>query len=384
MEQANQGIPLCGNPSPFSCWGDIGPPHMATLSLPGLTIGLPVWLFSTNVVQNTTVPEQLSQQLDMSRAAHQPSTSGNSSSPPPSSKGRAGKSQAPKEKKENKKKEKKKKEPKANGGKQKTSNGNPHTTLTGPKSPCVICKGDHFHRDCPCIPWILRDWSPRLHKSVALTSDNHVECSPSTSESEGQKGRTGPLCQLCEGNHAIRRCPFLDEAKRVLEDRPVSPSRLPPGYKKLKPSPSLVENPVDPPKRSAEASVIEIELVESRPDESQTVEAAADPVLPSEDSYSIDIVTEESKDDTVHIIFIKIDSDEHQDNAPTPLSQEGTSSGSYPAVYAVPPPSNLVVSFDWNQLGRPWLPASIPFKIIVQIYRMVMAGTIIGDVFRRR
>ena len=63
------------------------------------------------------------------------------------------------EKKEKKKREKKKKEPKATGGKQKTSDKNPHTAQTGPKSPCVICRGDHFHRDCPCIPRILRDLS---------------------------------------------------------------------------------------------------------------------------------------------------------------------------------------------------------------------------------
>ena len=157
MERPNQGIPHDGNPSPFSSWGEVGAPHMATLSLPGLTIGLPIWLFSTNVVQNTMVPEQSSQQLDQSRAAHQPSTSYNSSSNPSSSQGRASKSQAPMEKKEKKKREKKKKEPKVTGGKQKTSEKNPHTTQTGPKSPCVICKGDHFHRDCPCIPQILRD-----------------------------------------------------------------------------------------------------------------------------------------------------------------------------------------------------------------------------------
>jgi hypothetical protein len=104
MERPNQGIPHDGNPSPFSSWGEVGAPHMATLSLPGLTIGLPIWLFSTNVVQNTMVPEQSSQQLDQSRAAHQPSTSYNSSSNPSSSQGRAGKSQAPMEKKEKKKK----------------------------------------------------------------------------------------------------------------------------------------------------------------------------------------------------------------------------------------------------------------------------------------
>ena len=119
MEPTNQGIPLGGNPSPFSSWGDVGAPHMATLSLPGLTIGLPIWLFSTSVIQNTTIPEQSNQQLDETRVTHQPSTSSNSSSPPSSSLDGAGKakSQVSKEKKEKKKKEKKKKEPKANVGK---------------------------------------------------------------------------------------------------------------------------------------------------------------------------------------------------------------------------------------------------------------------------
>jgi len=59
MESTNQGFPLGGNPSPFSSWGDVGAPHMATFSLLGLTIGLPIWLFSTSVIQNTAIPEQL-------------------------------------------------------------------------------------------------------------------------------------------------------------------------------------------------------------------------------------------------------------------------------------------------------------------------------------
>ena len=158
MESTNQGVPLGGNPSPFSSWGDVGAPHMATLSLPGLTIGLPVWLFSTSLIQNTVIPEQSSKQLDDTKATPQPSTSSDSPSPPSSSLDRAGKaqSQVTNKKKEKKKKEKKK-EPKTTGGNQASSSENPHTALSKPKSPCVICKGDHYHRDCPCIPWILRD-----------------------------------------------------------------------------------------------------------------------------------------------------------------------------------------------------------------------------------
>ena len=131
-----------------------------------------------------------------------------------------------------------------------------------------------------------------------------------------------------------------------MDDRPVSPLRLPPRYNKLLPSPSLVENPTGLLRWSAEASIIEDKPFEPIPDESQKVEAAVDPVLPSEVPSSDDTITEENKDDTVQILLISIDSNEHGGNLPVPLPQEGSSSESYLAVYSVPPPSNLVVSFD--------------------------------------
>ena len=56
MESIDEGFPLRGNPIPFPSWGDVGAPHMATLSLLGLIIGLPVWPFSTSVIQNTAIP----------------------------------------------------------------------------------------------------------------------------------------------------------------------------------------------------------------------------------------------------------------------------------------------------------------------------------------
>ena len=73
MDSTDQGFPLGGNPSPFSSWGDVGAPHMATLSLPGLTIGLPVWLFSTSVIQNTAIPQQSNQQPDDTEVNPSPS-----------------------------------------------------------------------------------------------------------------------------------------------------------------------------------------------------------------------------------------------------------------------------------------------------------------------
>ena len=65
MEFTNQGIPSEGNLGPFPSFGNVGAPYMATLSLPRLTVGLTIWLFSTSVVpsvpstiQSSPSPEQ--------------------------------------------------------------------------------------------------------------------------------------------------------------------------------------------------------------------------------------------------------------------------------------------------------------------------------------
>ena len=171
-----------GKTTPFSSRGDVGVPHMATLLLPGLLIRPPVWLFSTSTVQSIVIPEQSNQQPDDTRVTPQPSTSFVSPSPS-SSLGEAGKAKNQVTEKKKKGKEKKKKEPKAKRGNHASSSENPQTALSKPKSPCVICRGDHYHPDCPCTPRILSDWSPCLHNLMSSTSDR-VESTPSISESE--------------------------------------------------------------------------------------------------------------------------------------------------------------------------------------------------------
>jgi len=52
LESSKQGTHLHGDPSPFLGFVNIGPPYTATLSLPIFTIGLPLWLFSTPMIQN--------------------------------------------------------------------------------------------------------------------------------------------------------------------------------------------------------------------------------------------------------------------------------------------------------------------------------------------
>jgi len=146
--ESNQGTPLGGSPSPFSSWGDIGAPYMATLSLPRITIGLPVWLFSTSIVQNTIIP----QQPDDTEVIPSPSTSLVSPSPSSSSLGETSNTKNQVAKKKKKGKEKKKKKSIKQGGNHASSCENPHTKPSKHRSPCIICKGDHLHRDCPYIP----------------------------------------------------------------------------------------------------------------------------------------------------------------------------------------------------------------------------------------
>lgn len=214
--------------------------------------------------------EQSNQQPDDTRVTPKPSTSFVSPSPSSSSLGEASETRNQVTEKKKKGKEKKKNKPTSKGGDRASSRENRHTTPSKPKSPCVIFKGDHYHRDFPCITWILRDWSPHLHNPMSSTSHNHVESTPSTSENEvtGQKQRSKFPCRLCEGNHALLYCPFLDEAQRFLDNHLASPQRLPLGYNKLLSSTSLVENLTDTPLLSIEAPIVEDKPSESTSDQS--------------------------------------------------------------------------------------------------------------------
>ena len=73
----NQETPLPRTSFVFPPYGVGGPPLMSTLSLPGLTIRLPIWLLSNPVIPCTLVasdPNHLSQE-------HQPHVDPSPSSP---------------------------------------------------------------------------------------------------------------------------------------------------------------------------------------------------------------------------------------------------------------------------------------------------------------
>jgi hypothetical protein len=258
----NGGTPSSGEPYTFPSFGNFGPPYVATLSLPGLTIGLPVWLFPTPVIPNPPNVSVAPNTLDVNTPpTHQPHVEFSPSSPikspsiSPSSPSESSKASSQVDQKKKKRKEKKKKSPKRTktpttsdvGSKKpvtvnstgsvdeinKIKRNNPK-----PKFPCSLCKGDHFLRDCPGLTQVLEMWS-----STSSASVSHVDDTPSTSDVQvGKKKKTVKFpCMLCKGNHYSHLCPRMDEASSLLEKL-----QLPKGYRKLSSDPSLVDGLVNP------------------------------------------------------------------------------------------------------------------------------------------
>jgi hypothetical protein len=257
----NGGTPSSGEPYTFPSFGNFGPPYVATLSLPGLTIGLPVWLFPTPVIPNPPNVSVAPNTLDVNtQPTHQthvdflPSSPINSPSISPSSPSEISKASSQVDRKKKKRKEKKKKIPKRTKAPTTSDVGSKKLVTvnsTGsvdeikkikwknpkPKFPCSLCKGDHFLRDCPGLTQVLEMWS-----SMSSDSVDHVDDTPSTSDVQvGKKKKTVKFpCMLCKGNHFSHFCPHMDEASSLLEKL-----QLPKGYRKLSSNPSLVDGLVN-------------------------------------------------------------------------------------------------------------------------------------------
>ena len=223
-EFTNQGIPSKGNPGHFPPFGNVGAPFMATLSLPGLTVGLPVWLFSTSVVPNISAtvqsvppPEQHHGDSKVDLSPSSPVSVSSSSTSPGESLDSS--NQVAKKKKKKKKKTKKKKLDKGEASStaiapKKPSIDKPSNPPRKVKFPCMLCTGDHLLRDCPGIPKVLEVWS-NGRPPLPLVSGSQVGGTSSASAGKTLKkqGKLANPYKLCGGNHAIHLCLYMDEAK---------------------------------------------------------------------------------------------------------------------------------------------------------------------------
>jgi hypothetical protein len=198
----NEGTPAPGEPFVFPSYGNIGPPHIATLSLPGLTIGLPVWLFSTQVIPNavsasvtSTSPQEHQPHVDPSPSSpvrsSSPSSLAMSPSVSSSSSGESSEASNLVNKKKKKRKIKKKKDKRGSKppttvkhvGKQPVTVNRAGSvddvkitqTTRKPKYPCRLCKGSHLLKECPGLSKVIEAWSTHPHQPMSLASEQHAD-----------------------------------------------------------------------------------------------------------------------------------------------------------------------------------------------------------------
>jgi hypothetical protein len=424
-EMTNEGTSAPGEPFVFPSYGNIGPPHIATLSLPGLTIGLPVWLFSTQVIPNavsasviSTSPQEHQPHVDPS-----PSSSVKSSSPSSLARSPSVSSSSSSESSEDSNSVNKKKKKRKNKKKKNKQGSKPPTTVKHvgkqpvvvnragsvddvkitqtprkPKYPCRLCKGSHLLKDFPGLPKVIEAWSTHPRQPMSSASEQHVDDLPSTSHDTvgKKKSRVKFPCMLCNGSHLSHLCPHMDEASKLLEDMNVSQPQLPAAYRKLSLDPPIVDGMITPVPSPVNLVDHVVNLVTSSdepvdqvvdpipssvnptlPLESETLAVDSftpvDPILPLEnETQVVDLIYPsvdptlplESKLDTAHVFLVDTDS---------------AMSGGIPPSPVEPPPSNEAIHFDWGVLTGPRLPSYFPFQITVQVCGRDVTKTLIDE-----
>jgi hypothetical protein len=422
----NEETPTLGEPFVFPSYGNVGPPYIATLSLPGLTIGLPVWFFSTLVIPDatsalivSTSPQEHQPHVDPSPSSPvispSPSSLARSSSVSSSSSSESYEASNPVDKKKKKKKIKKKK----NNQRSKLPTnarhvGKPPVTddhaesvddakitqkTRNPKYPCKLCKGSHLLKDFPGLSKVIEAWSTQPLHPMSSTYEQHVDDLSSTSQDTvgKKKSRVKFPCRLCGGSHQTHLFPRMDEASKLLEEMNVSHPQILVSYRKLTIIPPVVDAMINPVPSSISlvdhvvnlvTSLVEpvdkvVDLISSSVDptlpsesETQAVDPFPpfDPIIPLENATqvidripsSVDpTISLESKPDYAHVFLV---------------DTKSTVLGGIPPSPVEPPPSNEAILFYWGALTGPHLPSHIPFKITVQVCGRDVPQTLIDEV----
>jgi hypothetical protein len=423
----NEGTPAPREPFFFPCYGNIGPPHIATLSLPGLTIGLPVWLFSTQVIPNAVSasvtrnsPQEHQPHVDPSPSSpvrsYSPSSLAMSPSVSSSSLGESSEASNPVNKKKKKRNIKKKKDKQGSKppttvkhvGKQPVTVSCARSvddvkitqTTRKPKYPCRLCKGSHLLKECPGLSKVIEAWSTCPHQPMSLASEQHADDTPPTSHDTvgKKKSRVKFPCMLCKGSHLTHLCSQMDEASKLLEDMTVSQPQLPAAYRKLSLNPpivdgmiTLVPSPVNV--VNLVTSLVEpidkvVDLIPSSvnptlPSKSETktvdlIPSLVDPTLPLEsvtqvvDLFpSVDpILSLENETQVVDLISPSVDPTLLLESKPDTahvflVDTESPMPRGIPPSPVEPPPSNESIHFDWGVITGPRLLSYIPFQITI-------------------
>jgi hypothetical protein len=409
----------------FPSYGNIGPPHIATLSLPGLTIGLLVWFFSTQVILNaesasvvSTSPQEHKTHVDPSPSSlvryYSPSFLARSPSISSSSSSESFEASNSVNKKKKKGKNKKKKIKQGSKppttvkhvGKQPitvTSAGSVDgvkTTQTThkPKYPCRICKGSHLLKECPGLSKVIEAWSTHPRQPMLLASEQHADDFLSTSHDivGKKKSRAKFPCMLCKRSHLTHLFPHMEEASKLLEDMTISQPQLLAAYHKTSLNPPIVDGMItlvpSPVNLVDHVVNLVMSLVEPFEKVVDPIPSSVNPTLPSEsETQAVDpfppvnpILPLENETQVVNLISPSVDPTLPLESKPDIAyiflvdTKSPMSRGISPSPIG-PPPSNEAIRFDWGVLTRPRLPSYIPFQIIVQVFGQDIPQTLIDE-----
>ena len=88
-----------------------------------------------------------------------------------------------------------------------------------------------------------------------------------------------------------------------------------------------------------------------------------------------------SEENHAHVLLVSSDSPESRNDSPNPAVPEGPPSVplAHGGNQTIPPPSSLVVSFDWNHLIASRLPSHMPFQITVHACAQAVPGTVLDE-----
>jgi hypothetical protein len=388
------------------------------LSLPGLTIELPIWFFSTQVILNAasasfviTSPQEHQPHVDPSPyspvISSSPSSLARSSSISSSSPSEISVASNLVDKKKKKNKQGSKiptvvrhvgKKPVTVDHAGSVDDAKITQTTCKPKYHCRLCKGIHLLKYFPGLSKVIEAWSTHPCQPMLSASQQHVDDLPSTSHDTvgKKKSRVKFPCRLCKGSHLNHIFPRMDEASKFLEDMTISQPKLPTSYRNLTLDPSVVDGMINLVPSSINLVDHVVNMVTSLVDRVDKVvdpipysvdptillESAiqavdifppVNPILPLENytqvvnlmSLSVDpTLPLKIKPNTTHIFLVDTDTTVLWGIPPSPME---------------PPPSNEAILFYWGALTRPLLSSHIPFKITIQVFGWDVCQTLIDE-----
>jgi len=146
----------------------------------------------------------------------------------------------------------------------------------------------------------------------------------------------------------------MDKASIVLESLTTSSLPLLVGYQRLSSNPHHVDNEIGLHSSLVHSSLPDPGCVKVVPDQT-LVEMSVDLVSP----LVVPPIPEEHHDLSAHVLLVSLDSPESKNDPSILTDQEDPSSFpiEHGSDHMIPPPSSVVVSFNWSQLTTLHLPS---------------------------